>query len=74
MAKVLEKVRVIVVGAQNPDLIRDCKMIPQDTMENALSLVMRERGATQDALVVPHALLTLPIVTRDQSGISPNQA
>jgi nickel-dependent lactate racemase len=63
MAKVLEKVRVVVVGAQDPDLIRDCKMIPQDTMEDALELVMQELELPQDVLIVPRAVLTLPIVT-----------
>lgn len=67
MAKVLEKTHVIVVGAQDPDLIRDCKMIPQDTIENALELVMRELEDPRDILVVPRALLTLPIVTQAES-------
>jgi len=67
MAKVLEKTRVIVVGAQDPDLIRDCKMIPQYTMEDALGLVMRELAGPRDVLVVPRALLTLPIVTQAES-------
>jgi nickel-dependent lactate racemase len=63
MAKVLEKVNVIVVGSQNPDIIRECKMIPAETMEEALAQVAREMGEDLDVLVVPHALLTLPIVT-----------
>ena len=64
MAKVLEKARVIVVGARDPQVIRDCKMIPADTMDDALELSIRELGDDLDVLVVPHALLTLPIVTR----------
>jgi nickel-dependent lactate racemase len=63
MAKVLEKARVIVVGAKDPQVIRDCKMIPADTMDDALVLASRELGAELDVLVVPHAMLTLPIVT-----------
>lgn len=63
MAKVLEKARVVVVGAECPDVVRDCKMIPAATMDEALALAAQELGNELDVLVVPHALLTLPIVT-----------
>ena len=63
MAKVLERTQVIVVGAEDPDVIRDCKMRPADTMEEALDMVAQELGNSLDCLVVPHALLTLPIVS-----------
>jgi nickel-dependent lactate racemase len=63
MAKVLEKAQVIVVGSQCPDVIRDCKMIPADTMDEALAMAQRDLGEQLDVLVVPHAMLTLPIVT-----------
>ena len=62
MAKVLEKAHVVVVGAERPDVVRDCKMTPAETMDEALALAARELGAELDVLVVPHALLTLPIV------------
>jgi len=62
MAKVLEKARVVVVGAECPEVVRDCKMTPAATMEEALDLAAQELGAELDVLVVPHALLTLPIV------------
>jgi hypothetical protein len=62
MAKVLEKARVIVVGSERPDVIRDCKMVPVDSMDAALNLAARELGARLDVLIVPHAMLTLPIV------------
>jgi nickel-dependent lactate racemase len=62
MAKVLEKARVVVVGAECPEVIRDCKMTPAATMEEALALAAQELGAELEVLVVPHALLTLPIV------------
>jgi len=63
MAKVLEKARVVVVGAECPDVIRDCNMMPAATMDEALALAAQELGAELDVLVVPHALLTLPIIT-----------
>jgi nickel-dependent lactate racemase len=69
MAKVLEKAHVIVVGAECPDVVRDCKMVPTETMDEALDLAARKLGDALDVLVVPHALLTLPIVTKDESRI-----
>jgi len=62
MAKVLEQARVVIVGSENPDVVAACKMIPATTMEEAFALAARELGANLDVLVVPHALLTLPVV------------
>jgi hypothetical protein len=62
LAKVLEKARVVVVGSEHPDVIRDCKMVPADTMDAALNLAARELGHRLEVLIVPHAMLTLPIV------------
>ena len=62
MAKVLEQARVIVVGSEYPDVVALCKMTPVATMAEALRLVARELGQDLDVLVVPHALLTLPVV------------
>ncbi|MBN1178929.1 MAG: nickel-dependent lactate racemase [Anaerolineae bacterium] len=62
MAKVLEETRVVIVGSERPDVVRDCKMIPVETMAEALALAAQELGAELDVLIVPHALLTLPVV------------
>jgi nickel-dependent lactate racemase len=62
MAKVLEGVRVVIVGGECQDVIADCKMMPAATMEEALMLVSGELGRDLDVLIVPHALLTLPVV------------
>ncbi len=62
MAKVLEQNDVIIVGAEDPELIRSAKFLAAPTMEAALQLVAERRGGSLDVLVVPHALLTLPIV------------
>jgi nickel-dependent lactate racemase len=62
MAKVLEKTRVVIVGSECPELVAACKMIPADTMEEALELAGYELGPSCSVLVVPHALLTLPVV------------
>ncbi len=65
MAKVLEEARVVIVGSERPDLVEACKMIPAATIEEALSMAAESLGPELDVLVVPHALLTLPVVTGD---------
>jgi len=62
MAKVLEQARVVIVGSEHPEVVEACKMIPAATMEEALALAARELGPELDVLIVPHALLTLPVV------------
>ena len=62
MAKVLEQNEVIIVGAEDPDLIRSAKFLTAPTMDAAFAMVSEALGDDLDALVVPHALLTLPIV------------
>jgi nickel-dependent lactate racemase len=62
MAKVLEQARVVVVGSECPDVVTACKMTPAATMEEALELAASELGNELDVLIVPHALLTLPVV------------
>jgi hypothetical protein len=39
-------------------------MTPVATMEEALALTARELGEDLDVLTVPHALMTLPVVSR----------
>jgi nickel-dependent lactate racemase len=62
MAKVLEQNKVIIMGAKDPDLIRSAKFLTASTMEAAFAMVGEKLGDGLDALIVPHALLTLPIV------------
>jgi nickel-dependent lactate racemase len=74
MAKVLEDARVVIVGSECPDVVETCKMTPAATMDEALALAAGELGDEAhkqhpadkqhplDVLVVPHALLTLPVV------------
>ena len=62
IAKVLERSHIIIVGSECPELVADCKMIPAATMEEAVQIAIRDRGAACDVLIVPHALLTLPVV------------
>jgi nickel-dependent lactate racemase len=62
MAKVLEQSNVIIVGSECPDLVAACKMIPVATMEEALELATSKLGPACDVLIVPHAMLTLPVL------------
>jgi lactate racemase len=63
-AKVLEKTKVIFVGSECPDLVRDCKMIPAATMEEALRIAEADLGPSCSVLIVPHAMLTLPVLQK----------
>jgi len=62
MAKVLEHCDVVIVGAEEPQLVRDLKMVPAATMAEALDYARSRVGPSALAYVVPHALLTLPVV------------
>jgi len=62
MAKVLEKTNVIIAGSECPDAVAACKMIPAATMEEALQIAGKATDFGGDVLIVPHALLTLPVV------------
>ena len=62
MAKVLEHCDVIVVGADSPEEIAQAHMIPAATMDEALAICQERLGQTLSVAVVPHALLTLPVI------------
>jgi nickel-dependent lactate racemase len=62
MAKVLEESNVIIVGSECPDLVAACKMIPAATMEEAIAFASAKLGSACDVLIVPHAMLTLPVI------------
>lgn len=62
IAKVLEETKVIIVGSECPDIVAACKMIPAPTMDEALKIAAADLGESCDVLIVPHSLLTLPVV------------
>jgi nickel-dependent lactate racemase len=62
MAKVLEQNDVIMVGTQDPELIGSAKFLTAPTMDAAFAIAGEKLGDNLDALIVPHALMTLPIV------------
>lgn len=68
MAKVLEKNPVIIVGSKTPDVVRRVQMIPARDMEEAFSIAVSKMGKKDlDVLIVPRALLTLPVVEGAQA-------
>ena len=47
----------------HPEVVSACKMIPAATMGEALGIAGALLGPELDVLIVPHALLTLPVIT-----------
>jgi nickel-dependent lactate racemase len=70
MAKVLEANPVVIVGGEYPDAVRKAKMISATTMEEALGIAAEALGPELDVLIVPHALLTLPVVSEERGSSS----
>ncbi|MGH2561340.1 MAG: nickel-dependent lactate racemase [Thermomicrobiales bacterium] len=62
MARVLQNVSVIVAGADDPAEVQSVGCIPAATVDEALAIAQQYVGMPATALIVPHALLTLPIV------------
>lgn len=62
MAKVLEQAHVVIVGSECPELVTACKMIPAATMDEALDIATQALGVECRVLIVPHAMLTLPVI------------
>ncbi|MCC6315492.1 MAG: nickel-dependent lactate racemase [Thermomicrobiales bacterium] len=62
MARVLQDVRVIVAGIEDPETARAVRCLPAHDLDEALMMAVDLIGAPAAALVIPHALLTLPIV------------
>jgi len=63
MAKVLEQTDVIIVGSETPEIVHDAKMIPAADMDEAFRIAADKLGPNLEVLIVPHALLTLPVVS-----------
>jgi nickel-dependent lactate racemase len=64
VARMLEDVRVIAAGVHDPDEARAVGFIPAAGVDDALVLASELTGLPAKVLVVPHALLTLPIVAQ----------
>jgi nickel-dependent lactate racemase len=62
MAQVLSDVTVIVAGIERPEDARAVGCLATATIEEGLTKAVEIVGTPAEALVVPHALLTLPVV------------
>ncbi|MEA2513643.1 MAG: lactate racemase, partial [Thermomicrobiales bacterium] len=62
MARVLQDVTVIFAGVEDPEPVRQIGCIAALDIDEALAMAVDCVGSPASALVVPHALLTLPIV------------
>ncbi|MEA2528362.1 MAG: lactate racemase [Thermomicrobiales bacterium] len=62
MARVLQDVTVIFAGVEDPEPVRQIGCIAALDIDEALAMAVDCVGSPAWALVVPHALLTLPIV------------
>jgi len=64
IARLLRTYRVIVVGAEHPNVVKDAHLAPVETMDDAFALARvwcGARHATPRLLIVPHALQTIPV-------------
>jgi nickel-dependent lactate racemase len=62
VARAMSDVEFVIAGSLCPDVVRDCKMKPVDTIDDGLAYAQRKLGRELDVVIVPHALLTLPVV------------
>lgn len=63
MANVLSDVTVIMAGVECPDEARAVGFVPASDIDEALQIAVEIVAMPASALIVPHALLTLPIIT-----------
>jgi len=60
VAKALERFRCLVVGTADPEVVAACHMTSRSTLAEALDFLGERLGPQVRALVVEHALATLP--------------
>jgi len=64
MAKVLEKASVIIAGTATPEEVRQLHMTPAEDVEDAFRIAASKLGRYDlEVLIVPQALLTLPVAS-----------
>jgi len=66
IAQVLSTCEVIIVGAECPDVVHEMRMIPAADMAEAFAHAVERVGTNAKVLIVPHALLTLPVLDEDR--------
>jgi hypothetical protein len=68
MARVLEDVNVIFAGPLDPEPLRAIGFLTAADLPDAVSMAGDIAGRPANLLVVPHALLTLPVVAAGAAG------
>lgn len=68
MAQVLADVEVVIVGAERPAEIRTMGFGTAPTIEAALDGIAPLNRVSPEIVLIPHALATLPIVTRETAA------
>ncbi len=66
LAQVLLQHEVIVAGSVCPDVVRACRLIVADSIDEAIDRARPIVGAQANVLYLPHPLHTLPIVTSNK--------
>ena len=69
MARVLEHCDVIVAGSDCPDEVAQAHMLPAADIDQALRMCQERLGRELRVVVVPHALLTLPVIERQPAAV-----
>lgn len=64
VAQAMTSVEFVVVGSLHPEIIRECKMTPIDSIEDALTYARNKLGQNLEVAIIPHALQTLPILKK----------
>ncbi|HET6517693.1 MAG TPA: nickel-dependent lactate racemase [Nitrosopumilaceae archaeon] len=62
MANVLKYCNIIIVGSKKSQIVKDVKMIPASTMNEAFELIQNDLGKNLDVILLPNSLMTLPII------------
>ena len=66
VANVLASVTVIVVGMEQPEIAREMGFQTSDSLASALEMALAITGKPSTAAIVPHALVTLPIIRENR--------
>ena len=62
MAKVLKYCKVIIVGSETPQIVKEAKMINAKKIEDAFQIIKNDLGNEIEMLILPNSLITLPII------------
>jgi nickel-dependent lactate racemase len=66
VARAMAELEFVVAGSLHPEVVRECKMTPTDTLAAGLAYAQQKLGRALEVAIIPHALLTLPILTREK--------